>query len=71
MQQTQQAREELYATLGKLRDQLDYANRFDQATERLKREKPVVYAAAVTGVAVVGGLIMWGITTKIVKLFRN
>lgn len=71
LEQTQRAREELYDTLGKLRDQLDYAARFDQAVERLQREKPAVYAAAVTGVAVVAGLVLWGVTTKIVKLFRD
>lgn len=71
VQAAQEARTELYDTLGQLRDRLDYAHRFDQATQWLKHERPAAYAAAVVAVATVAGLVVWGVSAKIVRLFRD
>lgn len=69
-----QARAELYATLGQLTHQLNYARRVDEAIDRAKhrvteakRARPVAFAAAVSGVAAVVGLGVWGVVRAVVK----
>ena len=66
--QAQVARAELYDTLGQLRNRLDYAQRIDDATDRLmlrveeqKRERPLVFAAGVIAVATIAGTVVWAI----------
>lgn len=68
------AREELYATLGQLTHQLNYARRVDDAiadakvrVAEVKRTRPVVFAAGVASVAVVVGLGVWGVVRLVAK----
>lgn len=68
------ARTELYDTLGQLTHQLNYARRVDEAIEDarrrvadVKRTKPVVFVAAVLGIAGVAGLGVWGIVRAVSK----
>lgn len=75
--QAQVARAELYDTLGQLRNRLDYAQRIDDATERLmdrateqKRERPLVFAAGVVAVAAVAGTVVWAVARGIARNFR-
>lgn len=75
--ESSQAREELYDTLGKLRVQLDYAQRIDDSVARTKRrivakkrENPLVFGAAVVGVAAACGVIVWAVTSKVVRAFQ-
>lgn len=70
--EAQQARAELYETLGQLRERLDYAHRIDVATSRakariidLKTRKPVVFAIGVASVAAAVGLTVWGVARAI------
>ena len=72
-----QARADLYETLGQLRVQLDYAQRIDDAVSRTKhrlaaekRENPLVFGAAVAGVAAVCGVAVWAIASKVVRSFQ-
>lgn len=69
------ARAELYDTLAKLRDRLDYAQRVDDGVDRaklriaeFKRESPALFTAGVVGVAAASGLVVWAITRKVVRL---
>ncbi|MBC9936382.1 MULTISPECIES: DUF3618 domain-containing protein [unclassified Leucobacter] len=66
------AREELYTTLAQLRDRLNYAQRVDDAVDDAKariaetrRSRPLVFAAGCAGVAVVAGLVVWGVARGI------
>lgn len=66
------AREELYGTLAQLKDRLNYAQRVDDAVDdakhriaETKRERPLVFAAAVAGVATTAGLVAWGIARAV------
>lgn len=75
--EAQQARTELYDTLGQLRVQLDYAQRIDDGIARAKhriaaekRENPLVFGAAVVGVAAVCGVAVWALASKVVRAFR-
>lgn len=68
VQAAEQARAELYDTLGRLRGQLDYAQRIDDATARAKqrcravrKEQPLLFAAGVAAVAAAVGLAAWGV----------
>lgn len=68
------AREELYDTLGQLRVQLDYAQRIDDSVARTrrrivaeKRENPLLFGAAVVGVAALCGVAVWAIASKVVR----
>lgn len=68
------AREELYDTLGQLRVQLDYAQRIDDKVARTKRrlvaekrENPVMFGAAVVGVAALCGVAVWAVASKIAR----
>ena len=61
-----EARADLYDTLGQLRVRLDYAQRI--AAE--KRENPLVFGAAVVGVAAVCGVAVWAIASKVVRAFQ-
>lgn len=70
------ARTELYDTLAKLRDQLDYARRFDEAVERGKEriareqvERPLRFAAGVAATSAVAGLAVWGVASVVVRRF--
>lgn len=70
------ARAELYDTLSQLRDRLDYAQRIDDGVERAKRritaekrENPVVFGAAVAGVALACGAAVWAIATRVIRAF--
>ena len=72
-----EARADLYDTLGQLRVQLDYAQRIDDGVARAKqriaaekRESPLVFGAAVVGVAAVCGVAVWAITSKVVRAFQ-
>ena len=69
-----QARSELYDTLGQLEDRLNYAKRVDDAVadakDRLrtqKREHPAAFFAGVAGVAVMAGLVVWGVASAIAR----
>ncbi len=71
-----QARAELYDTLGQLRDRLDYAQRIDDALDRTKhriiaekRDNPLLFAAAVVGVAAAAGVAVWAITRRVMDAF--
>ncbi len=73
----QQARAELYDTLGQLRERLDYAQRIDDQVARtrqqlaaLRRQRPLGFAAGAAGVAVAAGLVVWGMTRKIIRAFE-
>lgn len=75
--EAQQARAELYDTLGQLRDRLDYAQRIDDAAERgkrriaeVQRENPAVFLAGVAGIAAVTGLAVWGVAQKVLRAFE-
>lgn len=64
----EQARAELYDTLGKLTHQLNYARRIDESIDRgkarlleVKATKPGAFVAGVAGVAAVAGLVVWGV----------
>lgn len=68
------AREELYATLGQLKEQLNYAKRFDRAVARgqrriseVKAERPLVFVAGVTAVAAVAGGAVWAIVRCVTR----
>jgi len=68
------AREELYDTLSLLSDRLNYAKRFDEATERTefrmkayKERNPLGFALTVVGVAATVGVVTWAVTTKILR----
>lgn len=72
--QAQIARAELYDTLGQLRNRLDYAQRIDDATERLvgrveeqRRERPLVFAAGVAAAATLAGTVVWAVARGIAK----
>ncbi len=73
----QRAREELYDTLGQLRDRLDYAQRIDDGVARTKqriaaekRENPLVFGAAVAGVALACGAAVWAVASRVVRVFE-
>jgi len=73
----EQARAELYDTLGQLRQRLDYAQRIDDGLERAKhriaaerRENPVGFAIGVVAVAAAVGVAAWGATRLIRRAFR-
>lgn len=68
------ARAELYDTLGRLRERLDYAKRIDDAAARakarchaLRHEQPIVFAAGVAAVAATVGLAAWGVVRLITR----
>lgn len=70
------ARAELYETLGQLRENLNYAKRFDQATDRFvdrveeeRRERPEVFIAGVVAVAATAGVVVWAVARGIAKRF--
>ncbi|GAB2557164.1 DUF3618 domain-containing protein [Leucobacter ruminantium] len=70
------ARAELYQTLGQLQDRLNYARRVDEAVADARvrlaaeqRERPVVFAAGVAGVAAIAGLAVWGAVSAVMKRF--
>lgn len=72
-----QAREELYDTLGQLRVRLDYAQRIDDGVARAKhriaaekRENPLRFAAYVAGTAAVCGVVVWAVSSKIIRSFK-
>lgn len=72
-----QAREELYDTLGQLRERLDYAQRIDDGLSRAKhriaaekRENPLRFAAFAVGTAAVCGVVVWAVSSKIIRSFR-
>lgn len=75
--EAQQARAELYETLGQLRERLDYAHRMDVAATRLKAriakqrvEKPVAFAIGVASAAVAVGVTVWGVARAITRAFE-
>lgn len=72
-----QARDELYDTLGQLRERLDYAQRIDDGVARAKhrlaaekRENPLRFAALALGTAAVCGVVVWAVSSKIIRSFR-
>lgn len=74
--EAQRAREELYDTLGQLRERLDYAQRIDDAMDRAsrriaaeKRENPLGFALGVAAVAGAVGLAAWGVARLVVRAF--
>ncbi len=71
------ARDELYDTLGQLRDRLDYAQRVDDAVDRTsarisaaKRENPIGFAVGVAVTAVTVGVAAWGIARLVARAFK-
>lgn len=72
--QAQVARAELYDTLGQLRNRLDYAQRIDDATERVvqrveeqRRERPLVFTAGVVAAATLAGTVVWAVARGIAR----
>ncbi|MBL3700068.1 DUF3618 domain-containing protein [Leucobacter luti] len=72
--EAQQAREELYDTLTQLQGRLNYAQRIDDSVADAKRriaaekaQNPLRFAAAVAGVAVVAGLVVWGVARAVAR----
>lgn len=70
------ARAELYDTLAQLRRRLDYAQRIDDGVARAKRrisaekqENPLLFGAAVAGVALACGAAVWAVAEKVVRSF--
>ena len=68
------ARGELYDTLAQLKDQLNYARRFDEAVERMeervqqvREERPAVFIAGVVSVAVVAGTVVWAVASRVAR----
>lgn len=77
MQEAKLARADLYDTLGQLRSQLDYAQRIDDSVARTRRklvaqkqQNPLVFGAAVAGVAATCGVVAWALATKVIRSFR-
>lgn len=77
IQAADQARAELYDTLGQLRDRLDYAQRIDNQMARVshriaeeRRENPVGFAVGAVAVAAVVGVAAWGAVRLIARSFR-
>lgn len=75
--QAQLARAELYDTLGQLRNRLDYAQRIDDASERLmrrvdeqRRERPLAFAAGVLAVSAAAGTVVWMVARGIAGRIR-
>ncbi|MFC5337032.1 hypothetical protein [Leucobacter denitrificans] len=71
------ARADLYDTLGQLRDRLNYAQRFDDAVDRVgvriqevKEERPAVFAAGVVVAAAAVGAVVWAVASGIAKRIR-
>lgn len=71
------AREELYGTLGQLRDRLNYAQRVDDAVDdakariiEIRRKKPLVFVAGCLGVATASGVAVWGIVRGVTRYIR-
>lgn len=71
------ARAELYSTLSQLKDRLNYAQRVDDAVEdakiriaEQKQRNPLAFVAGVAGVAVIAGVVVWGIATSVAKRIR-
>ncbi|MBO1902756.1 hypothetical protein J4H92_12455 [Leucobacter weissii] len=74
VREAERARAELYDTLGKLRDRLDYAQRIDDALERTgrriaeeRRRNPLGFAAASVAAAAATGLAVWGIARAVMR----
>ena len=72
----ERARHELYDTLGQLKDRLNYAQRVDDAVadakQRMaeqKRDNPAGFAAGVAGAAVLVGVAVWGIASRVARRF--
>lgn len=76
VREADEARAELYTTLGQLRERLDYAHRLDVALERAKlrvakqrEENPVGFAIGIMSVAAAAGFAVWGIARLITRAF--
>ncbi len=72
----ERARIELYDTLAQLRDRLDYAQRIDDSVARTKRrlaqeqrDNPLLFGAAVIGVAAAAGVAVWAVANKVMRAF--
>lgn len=77
MNETNNARADLYETLALLTDRLNYAKRFDDAVDekvenlkRFKRHEPVLFVAAATAVSVAVGVGTWLLARKIIRRNR-
>ncbi|MBN9612591.1 MAG: DUF3618 domain-containing protein [Actinobacteria bacterium] len=75
--EAQRARDELYDTLGQLRDRLDYAQRIDDRVAQMKhclgyarRENPVAFTVGAVAVAAAVGAAAWGAVKLIQRTFR-
>lgn len=73
----QVARTELYDTLTQLQGRLNYAQRIDDSVANAKRRivaekerNPLAFVAGVAGVAVVAGLVVWGIARSVGNRLR-
>lgn len=71
------ARAELYDTLTQLQGRLNYAQRIDDSVADAKRKivaekarNPLAFAAGVAGVAVIAGLVVWGISRAVANRLR-
>lgn len=71
------ARAELYSTLSQLKDRLNYAQRVDDAVDdaklriiEQKQRNPLAFVAGVAGVAVIAGVVVWGVATSVAKRLR-
>ncbi|SJN08871.1 hypothetical protein FM113_04620 [Leucobacter sp. 7(1)] len=75
--EAQVARAELYDTLTQLQGRLNYAQRIDDSVAHAKRRivaekerNPLAFVAGVAGVAVVAGLVVWGIARSVGNRLR-
>ena len=74
--EAERARAELYDTLGKLKVQLNYAQRIDNAVTDAKlriadqkRRNPLAFLAGVAGAAAATGLAVWGVASAVARKF--
>lgn len=70
LEETARLRAELSETLDGLQDKLNFSKRIDDKVvelQKLRREKPLVFAAGAAGASAIVGLVVWGVVRYITK----
>lgn len=70
LEETARLRAELSETLDGLQDKLNFSMRIDDKVvelQKLRREKPLVFAAGAAGASAIVGLVVWGVVRYITK----
>lgn len=70
LEETARLRAELSETLDGLQDKLNLSKRIDDKVvelQKLRREKPLVFAAGAAGASAIVGLVVWGVVRYITK----